>query len=163
MVNFWLQCLRWALWRWERGGEAMLANAVPPILSLKCFECIYPRHANPPRLPAPSHRLPWARQSGQGGLRYLADLHAHNGLDYVDVASQRWGTWAGQPEVVLVIPSPPRDQAQPLIDDYVLEKGVYEIVVEVGTESDDEFMPTTITLRLVYDSAAGFEMHEIVR
>lgn len=98
-----------------------------------------------------------------GGLRYLADLHAHNGLDYVDVASQRWGTWAGQPEVVLVIPSPPRDQAQPLIDDYVLEKGVYEIVVEVGTESDDEFMPTTITLRLVYDSAAGFEMHEIVR
>jgi len=32
--KFWLCCLRWAFWRWEKGGEAVLTNAVPLVLSL---------------------------------------------------------------------------------------------------------------------------------
>lgn len=117
------------------------------------FRQLYPVYvADPaPRFPQPGHRLPWARPTGEGGTRYRTDF-VGRGVDYVDLGNTR-----DQNPTKLRIPSPPRNEPQPLITDYLVEPGLYRIDVKVGTYGQPEFAPTAKQLLVRYQGG-----HDVV-
>lgn len=105
---------RWVLFEWGSLGT-------PPTIGGIQIDM------GPQRYPNSGDRLPFARHTTPGGTHYSMDIPKGETV-YVDFATSRQGDqW-------LCIPTPPRTEGQPLLNDYQLPPKTYPCKIRIAYE-----------------------------